>query len=468
MVAHVPWFAITVVRAPSVGLVLACAACAATAPPAKRPTGPSHDPDHARGALPTEATRRSELALVRHYLDAMYAHRVAKIARYQLDEDKIFADAEHQLLAASSWAAYDTALYGVMAKFHDGHLTYHPPQTAAPKVGYTSFRLGLRTVLAKDHLLIAEVEPGSDVAIAGVLAGDEVTAIDGRAVADVLAGQAAMRADARPQSALAAFAKTWTAVLVPKGDPPRNRSIVVARRSGGDVTVKITPRVSVEAKHEAVTIAHVGDVAVVTIRSLEGNKSRADAIDKALAEARGAKGIVVDLRGNRGGVDKVGHRVVAGLAPGKALVGRYRVLAAPETLARRPKWKDLVAEADGFSAEQVFTVDGLDHAYAGKIALVIDAACISTCEVVTSAVRADVGAVLIGETTGGSSGGPVSVNLTASRGSIQIPTWNLTTVDGKPIEDDGVAPDVEVFATADALADHHDAPLDAAIAKVAP
>lgn len=422
--------------------------------------------------MPNEAARRSELALVRHDLDTMYAHRLAKLARYQLDEDQIFAAAEHALLAASSWAAYDSALYGVMAKFRDSHLTYRPPQTAAPKVGYTSFRLGLRTVVAKDHLLIAEVDPGSDVATAGVLAGDEVMAIDGRAVTDVFVREAAMRADARPQSALASFAKTWTAVLVPKGDAPRTRNIVVARRSGGDVTVKITPRVPAAANHEAVSIAHVGpaggDVAVVTIRSLEGNKSRAAAIDKALAEARGAKGIVIDLRGNRGGIDSVGYRVVAGLAPGKALVGRYRVLAAPETLARRPKWKDLKPESDGFSAEQVLTVDGLEHAYAGKIAILIDAGCISTCEVVTSAVRADVGAMLLGETTGGSSGAPVSVTLPASRGTIQLPTWNLTTVDGKPIEDDGVAPDAEVYPTPEALAEHHDAPLDAAIAKVTP
>jgi C-terminal processing protease CtpA/Prc len=360
-----------------------------------------------------------------------------------------------------------------MARFHDGHLGYRPPPTAAPRVGYTSFRLGLKTVLGKDQMLVSEVEPGSEVAIAGVLAGDEVTSIDGRAVTDVLKGEAGSRADARPRAALESYTKTWTSTLVPKGDPPRERSIVVARRSGGEVTVKITPHLpAATEKREDAAVTHVGpaggDVAVVTIRSLESKKSRVAAIDKALAEARRAKGIVIDLRGNRGGIDYVGNRVVAGLVPGKALIARYRVLAAPETLARRPQWKDLVPESDGFSAEQVVTVDGLDHPYAGKIAIVIDAGCISTCETVTSALRADVGAVLLGEVTGGSSGAPVSVTLPASHGTIQIPTWNLTTVDGKTIEDDGITPDVEIYATPDALADHHDAPLDAAIAKVAP
>jgi carboxyl-terminal processing protease len=359
-------------------------------------------------------------------------------------------------------------LYNMLAKFRDAHLGYRPPQTAAPKVGYTSFRLGLRTVLANDHLLIAEVIAGSDVATAGVLPGDEVTAIDGTSVVDVFKREVKLRADARPESALAAYTNTWTSVLVPKGDPPRKRSIDVTRRSGGSVTVQITPALPTTPKKEVVTIDHVGDVAVVTIRSLEGGKANAAAIDKALAEARNGKGIVVDLRGNRGGVDKVGYRVVADLAPGKAVVARYRVLVSPETLARRPMWKDLKAEADGFSAEQLLTVDGLQQSFAGKLAVVVDAGCISTCEVVSSALHTDVGATLIGEITGGSSGAPLSVTLPSSRGSIQIPSWNLTTVDGKTIEDDGVAPDAVVVPTADALAQNQDAPLEAAIAKVRP
>jgi carboxyl-terminal processing protease len=464
--ARVPWFAITGVRF----LLVACAACAAAPTPlvAKKVSGPSHDPDHARGPLPTVDARKSELGLVRHDLDAMYAHRLAKIARYQLDEDKIFADAEQKLLAAASWASYDAALYNALAKFRDGHLTYRPPQTAAPKVGYASFRLGLRTVLANDQLLIADVDPGSDVATAGVTAGDEVTSIDGVTVAAIFEREAATRSDARPESALASFAKSWSSVLYPKGDPPRLRKLVVAKRAGGDVTVTITPKPAEKVKHEAISIEKVGDVAVVTIRVLEGNPKRGDEIDKALGEARAAKGIVVDLRGDRGGVDKVGYRVVAGLAPGKAVIARYRVLAAPETLARRPQWKDLKPEADGFSPEQITTIDGLGAAYAGKIAIVVDAGCISTCEVVASAVRADSHATVIGEVTGGSSGAPVSVTLPASRGTIQIPSWNLTTADGKTIEDDGITPDVISVPTAEALADHRDAVLEAAIAAAKP
>ncbi|HEY0251373.1 MAG TPA: S41 family peptidase, partial [Kofleriaceae bacterium] len=338
-----------------------------------------------------------------------------------------------------------------------------------PKRGYTSVRLGLRTVIANGQVLIASVDPDTDVATAGVLPGDEVTAIDGKPIAEVLARETTTRADARPESALVAFAKTWTASLIPKGDSPRHRSITIRKRiDHTELTVSILPKPPASPKRDVVIIEKRGDTAIVTLKSLDGGKSREKAIDTVLADARSAKGIVVDLRGNRGGVDKVGYRVVADLVPGRAAVASYRVLAAPETLARRPQWKDLVAEADGFSAVQPIVIDGLDKPFAGKVAVIVDAGCISTCEVVAAALRADLGAVIVGETTGGSSGGPVSVTLPASKGTVQVPTWILTSAEGKPIEDDGLVPDLVVVATPDGLAAGHDEMLDAAIAKVSP
>jgi len=93
---------------------------------------------------------------------------------------------------------------------------------------------------------------------------------------------------------------------------------------------------------------------------------------------------------------------------------------------------------------------------------------VSWCETVVAALRADLGAVLIGDTTAGSSGAPLEIPLGASKGAAQIPTWNLLSAEGKPIEDDGVTADLDAVATPDALATNHDVPLDTAIAKVTP
>ncbi|MBV8757047.1 MAG: hypothetical protein JO257_07225 [Deltaproteobacteria bacterium] len=446
---------------------LAAAACTSTSvarPPAppRRPgptTGPAHDPDLRRGELPSALMRKHELAAIRDALDKMYAHRKDKEERYHIDEDALFGKAEDALLAANSWQAIDAAIYSTLAAFHDSHLVYHPPQEAAPARGYTSFRLGLTTVLAQGHLLVESSE------LAGVAPGDEVIAIDGKPTADVLADVVAARAVSRPEAAIAAFAKTWTSVLYPKGDPPRKRRIKTRDRAGAEHDIAIDPH-EAHGKHEVVAVAQQGDVAIVSIKALEGGKARAKAIDETLEKARAAKAIVIDLRGDRGGVDQVGYRVVAGLAEGKARLGTAQILAAEETIARRPSWKKLVVGADGWATLDI-TVDALPARYPGRVAVLVDAGCVSTCEVVAAALRADVGAVLVGETTGGSSGAPVDVTL-ASHAVIAIPTWNLVSAEGKPIEGDGVVPDVVAEPTADALAAGRDLPLETALARARP
>jgi C-terminal processing protease CtpA/Prc len=440
------------------------AACACATSPARpswpppRRADPVHDPDGRRGSLPDPQARKTELSIVRRNLDAMYAHREDKLRRYNLDEDALFGRAEDRLLAATTWSAYDSAIYDLLAAFHDGHLTYHPPATAAPAQGYTSFRLGFTTVLAHDHLLVATSEAG------GVASGDEIVAIDGKPIADVLRATVEGRAWSRPETAKAAFAKTWTSVLYPKGDKPRKRSIRIRERSGAERDVAINP-VEAKGKHDVISVRDDSGVAVVTIKSLEGGKARAKAIDETLAKARAEQAIVIDLRGNRGGIDIVGYRIPAGLGPPKVSLGHVRILAAPETIARRPSWKKLTVGPDGW-AEQDLVVDGQPVPYAGKVAVVVDAACVSTCEVVTAALRADLGAHIVGETTGGSSGAPVEVTLPAGHGSIAIPTWIITSAAGLPIEGDGVRPDIDVVATPDALAAGVDAPLQAALDQV--
>lgn len=428
-------------------------------------SGPYHDPDLKRGALPSAADREKELAALREHLDRMYAHRVAKEQREGLDENAWFAELEKRVLAAASWGKYDTAIYEALARFHDSHLTYHPPSTAAPARGYTGFRLGITTVLAADHLLVAKVDADSDAATAGVKPGDEVIEIDGKPVADVLADEVATRVWSRVESAKASWNETWTSVLYPVGDKPRPRTIRVRARDGSEHAVAITPHEVPKGKKEAVTTTNDGGVAVVTIRTLNGGKSRAKAIDDALATARTSQGIVIDLRGDRGGVDLVGYQVVAGVAEGKARIGTYHVLVSPEMRAKRPRWKDLVAGPDGFSPPQEMTVDAqpTGKGFHGPLAVIVDAGCVSTCELVAAALRADVGAVVVGETTGGSSGAPLPVELPVTHGKIYIPTWNMIAADGKPIESDGVVPDVASVATPDALAAGEDLPLQTAI-----
>ena len=465
--------------ASALAILAGCAACGAPVapPPARAAPEPAadtptyHDPDHARGELPSDEVRRTVLARLRGDLDAVYAHRADKLRRYHLDEDALFAAAARELAAARTWAAYDAAIYGVLARFHDSHLGYHPPRTAAPAAGYASYRVGLETVLAPkagtDHLLVAAVTPGGALADAGVAPGDEVVAIDGSAVSELLDREQRRRAWSRPPAARAAWARSWTHVLYGKSERPRERAIAVAARGGGAArTIAVTPVPAPHDRPDALSATTTGDLVVIHVRDLDGGAAVRDQVDRVVAAARGAARLVIDLRGVTGGVDTIGYRLVGGLVEGTAAIGSARVLLAPQTRAARPKWRDLPADADGWSAPIALTAPGqpAGGGFHGRAAVVVDGACASTCEVVAAALRADLHATVVGETTAGSSGAPIRIELPVG-GDVAIPTWVLTAADGHAIEDDGVVPDVVVVPTPDGLAAGRDEPLDAALAQ---
>jgi C-terminal processing protease CtpA/Prc len=446
------------------------AACSGKPPPPRHPhlAVTSHDPDHRRGALPDAARRRAVIAAVRDDLDTVYAHRVAKLERYHLDEAALFATAEAALVAATTWAGYDVAIYDLLAHFHDGHLTYHPPSAARPATGWLSYHLGFDTALAGDHLLIAHVD-GGELAAAGVAPGDEVTRIDGAPVADVLAKEVAQRAWSRSVAAAASWASSWTHVVYARGEAPRHRTLTIARRSDGTtLDVAVMPTEVAQQHRDPIAVDAAGDLVTLTVHSLGGGRASSDAIDAAMAVGRGAKQLVIDLRGVRGGTDQVGYRVVGDLVEGTAPIATVRVLLADRTRAARRAWRDLPAQADGFSAPTPLTVEGqpAGQGFHGRLAVVVDATCASTCEVVAAALRADLHAVLVGEVTAGNSGAPIELALPRG-GDIAIPTWNLMSAEGHAIEDDGVTPDLIVVPTADALASGHDAALDKARACAA-
>ena len=168
----------------------------------------------------------------------MYAHRKDKEARYGIDEDALFGKAEDRLLAATTWEQYDAAIYGALAAFHDSHLTYHPPPTAAPARGYTSFRLGLTTVLAHGPPARRdERAPRRRARRRGDRdrrhAGRRRAARGRRGPCGVAArgGEGRVREDVDERP-------------VPKGDPPRARRIRTRDRAGTEHDIAIAPHES--------------------------------------------------------------------------------------------------------------------------------------------------------------------------------------------------------------------------------
>ncbi|HKA91266.1 MAG TPA: S41 family peptidase, partial [Haliangiales bacterium] len=161
----------------------------------------------------------------------------------------------------------------------------------------------------------------------------------------------------------------------------------------------------------------------------------------------GARGLVVDLRGDGGGTEQIAVIIASALSPRVVVGGSRRVRLSARARAARPEWRDLAEDTarPGWSADLPLatTGGGMDP---GPIAVLIDAGCRSSCEQLALLLRAG-GARLFGETTGGSSGAPIEVHLPQSGAWVEIPAWALVDPSGDPVEGHGVVPDEAVAPT---------------------
>lgn len=195
---------------------------------------------------------------------------------------------------------------------------------------------------------------------------------------------------------------------------------------------------------------------------------------------RPARGLILDLRNNRGGTDEYGERVAAHLvdhdftyyASLRMNKTRYdffahttnaRGFSAPRGFARRNA-------AGGFDVVQhpnLGTRHPARDVYRGPLAVLIDGASFSTTSELLSVLACNTKAVFVGEESGGAFGGNCSgptptLELPHSRIRVDIPLvrYDMAVTGSRP-RDRGILPDIVVQRPWDAL--HGEDPaLDAA------
>ncbi len=165
------------------------------------------------------------------------------------------------------------------------------------------------------------------------------------------------------------------------------------------------------------------------------------ALDQALTRLQPMKGLIVDLRGNGGGI----------MGNGDQLVGRF---------IDRPIPGGVIVRKNGQKTAMGVKPQG--HSYAGPMALLIDEKVASTAEHVAAVLQDAKRAVLVGTTTAGASGNPVVLAL-PTRAFVQVSSWDHFRPNGERIEGRGVKPDVEVTLDPQAMKGREDPFLKAAI-----
>jgi hypothetical protein len=162
-----------------------------------------------------------------------------------------------------------------------------------------------------------------------------------------------------------------------------------------------------------------------------------DAAYEMLWEAAGARALIVDVRLNSGGSETLAQE----------FAGCF--LDAPKVYA-----KHTVRRGGNFSEvrEREVEPNKVRPRFRGRVAVLMGPANMSSCESFLLMMKQVPGCQLIGQRSYGSSGNPRPVDL-GNGVTAFVPSWRDFLPDGTEIEGKGIAPDIEVKATARQFAD---------------
>lgn len=390
--------------------------------------------------------REVELAFVRDVLRDSYAHLKLKQSQWGVDLDAEYERHREPLRRADTWQDYERAMVSFVASFHDGHLRWRrkrgPHETPRRHV-----RLGFETRYLQGRLFVSEVWPHSYAGRSGLRVGDEIVAVDGATVPLLFAEYQAARSWSRVERAVYLFERYWSTSRLPQGEEPRPRRITHRHDGDGYRTVLVPPESAMAGPPPsgAIFLREAHGQYLLRVGSLLLRREEVLARMQAVRDTiyRRPLPVVIDLRGNPGGYDNAA-RVVAGSFTARPVLGALRRMRlSHRVLAARPEWRGLPSDPrrPQWSAPQAFRTEALASAdYPAPLVVLIDAGCNSSCESLALLFRA-LGARLWGESTAGSSGGPIHVELPHSGAELSVPVWSLEDPQGRPLEGRGVHPD---------------------------
>jgi carboxyl-terminal processing protease len=304
-------------------------------------------------------------------------------------------------------------------------------------------------------VVIVRVEPDSNAGRDGIDAGDRVVAID-----DEQASTWYAEAEGPDERArlVAVWKRAFRALHGPGGSrarltlvSPSNRQRVVDTPRGNErgetVTLGNLPPLTVRTRvTEARTPAgrRVGVIAF-NVWMTAISEPFASAVDS----YRDATGIVIDLRGNPGGLAEMMRGVAGHFLGEPALLGRMHLRTADLEFRANPRR----ATSDGRRVEP----------FAGPVAILIDELTASTSECFTGALQSLKRARVFGRTSMGEAL-PAATRQLPTGDVLMYAIGDFVTSTGVRLEGTGVIPDQPVPRSRTALAGGRDEALEAALA----
>lgn len=361
--------------------------------------------------------------------------------------DKVREQYAPRVAAVKSNQELYALLQAMLGELHQSHFQIIPPEaivdddTKEPKGG----GVGLDIRLIDGQVIISKVESGSRSFAAGLRAGFVIKKIDDTAVDQIIerfsksTESAAITRTRITRTALARInGKPETTVrltYVDEGD--RTREVTVAREK---LKGEMSPRFGNFPPQYAEFESNRLEGGIGYVRFNIFVTPLMDRIRAAIRSMLDARGIIIDLRGNPGGL--------GGMAPGIAGVLETKQISLGAMKLR--------------SGRQAFIVFPQKDAYLGPVVIMVDGGSASTSEIFAAGLQESGRATIVGERTMGAALPSIFGKLPTGA-LFQYAIADFKTPKGVLIEGLGVKPDIEVKLTRRALLEGRDPQLDAAV-----
>jgi len=367
-----------------------------------------------------------------------------------VDWDKVREQYAPRVAAVKSDTELYQLLQQMLGELHQSHFAIIPPESVAPAESKEPLEggIGIDVRILDGQAVITRVEPGSKAAAAGLRAGFVIKQIDQTPVEHIIQ----RFANGKQSRALTNLYITRGVLGRTEGNPGTTvrLSYLDERDQTREAQIKrelfkgeMSPPMGnfppqymeFETKRLAGGIGYIRfNIFVIPMM---------EKIRTAIRQMSDAPGIIIDLRGNPGGV--------GGLAPGIA-----GLLESKQTSL------GVMRMRTGHTNFAVFPQPGT---YTGSVAILIDGSSASTSEVFAGGMQ-DIGrAVVIGERSAGAALPSIFAKLPTGA-LFQYAIADFRTPKGVLVEGRGVVPDREVKLTRRALLEGRDTQLEAAIEQI--
>jgi C-terminal processing protease CtpA/Prc len=469
----------------ALGLALLALLLGACAPLPTRPTtGPLLDvaPD-----IPHASTQALSSVYAREQSRVDAAQRVWEVVGERfydpkmngIDWSAVRAQYMPRVAAAKSDAQFYRELKQMLAELGDSHTEVLTPREALDLRRFVALRTGLVLGVIDGKIAVIEVDPDTPAAQSGVRPGDVVTAMNGTrldaafvraALADASTarhlpgagdGPESLPADARDAERIRVLRATRRLLRTQIGANPLPGTPIEFELQREAEVFKVALRTQPQARPPQVQFRWIeapggGGGGVALIRFTRFQPSVRDELERALDSAAGARAVVIDMRGNGGG-----------------LLDTYRWFSGQFLPDERVPMRATRRDGSGSNAQKVSDLRVGPSTYRRPpllmpVAVLIDGRTGSAAELLAVTLAEQRNALLVGEPTCGCVVGVRVEYVLPDGGGLRIAETGFVSARGARMEGQPTLPTVRVTPTLADLRAGRDPVLDEAVRRLVP